>query len=88
MRYLKKRLTIVNKEKNRERMAVVINRYVKKMAEKGWVPRLGVSSGNSFFYWEAYVWMCKPNNAEKQEAIKTAIEQRWEYDENTGNFTW
>ena len=79
MRYLKKRLTVVNKENNQERMAIVINRYVEKMSKKGWIPLVGISAGNSYFYWEAYVRMCLPKNAEEREkAVKDAFENGWQ----------
>lgn len=70
MRYIKKRLTVKNdgfcrsKKPADERIMAVVERYVAKMAKKGWVPYLDICGGNAFFCYEAYVRMAKPKNQE------------------------
>ena len=65
MKTLVKRLTVLNdgfavsNVPARDRMDAVINRYVAKMQKKGWTPNFGVTAGNAFKYWEAYVRLGK-----------------------------
>jgi hypothetical protein len=81
MKHLKKRITVINdgfaktKKSAVERIGIARNRYYKKMSEKGWIPSLRPCSGNSFYHYETYVYLCKPkNNEERDLAIKDACE--------------
>lgn len=67
MRSIKKRLVVKNdgfaksKKPANERIDLVINRYLEKMSNKGWIPSSRISAGNAFFVYECYVRMVKPS---------------------------
>lgn len=94
MRYTKKRLTVINdgfcncKKPASERIDAVINRYVKKMDQRGWIPYCAPTAGNAFTVYEAYVRLCKPlNDDEKKEMESRALESFWTKKENEV-FVW
>ena len=85
MKYLRKRLGVVNdgfcksKVPANVRIHAVINRYVAKMSEKGWIPYVAPSSGNAFAQYEAYVHLCKPvNKSERTEMLSRAKDHGWD----------
>lgn len=63
MRHTRKRLTCANRNdglKNEIAIKKIIDRHVEEMNEKGW--KLDhITSGDSFFHYEAYVHMTKEN---------------------------
>lgn len=70
MRHLRKRLTCVNRGASRENaqeneIAIdkIIKSYIERMVVRGWFLNDGggVTSGDQFFIYEAYVSLCKPN---------------------------
>jgi hypothetical protein len=79
MRYNRRRLVVVNKENNSERVMKSAINYVNKMHKKGWYPTL-YSEGDSFFEYECYVHTVKPKNEkEKADAIQLTIERGWQF---------
>ena len=87
MRYATKRLTIVNKNDADKRIDQYINKHAEKMSKKGWIPRVGPSAGNAFFYYEAYVYMCKPKDQDEKEWLhKNALDVGWSY--KKGIYSW
>ena len=80
MRSIKKRLTVKNDgfaktSKSADcRMNNVVNRYLKKMSMKGWIP-LYVSAGNAFFVYESYIRMVSPSAEEIEQYEKNAVSE-------------
>jgi len=82
MRSLRKRLTVVNKSdgSNEARVDASIERYVAKMEKRGWffsTASAGLSSGHSFFQYEAYVTIYKPNLKSQRDLDLIA---KWEHE--------
>jgi len=77
MRTLRKRLTCANRgnstvdqEANEIAITKIRDRYIQKMREKGWFWREDLAqetSGNSFFQYELYTTLYKPNPNNSQD---------------------
>lgn len=63
MRVIVKRLTCVNRgdsEQNQRAISKIVDRYVQKMASKGWtVDESYRTAGNAYFRYEAYIRLHK-----------------------------
>ena len=92
MRYLRKRLTVINdgfcksEIPANKRIDKVIDRYVTKMSKKGWIPHVGVSCGNDFAQYEAYVRMCFPKNKSERELAHSAATD-WKFNNETKTYS-
>lgn len=80
MRSLRKRVVVINdgfaksKISARQRINIVVNRYLEKMSKKGWIPTR-VSTGDNFAEFEAYISMAKPDDEkEKEYLIKDGVD--------------
>ncbi|MDX8400926.1 MAG: hypothetical protein R8K20_11875 [Gallionellaceae bacterium] len=94
MREIRKRLTCANRhdqEKNNIAIHNVLETYVSKMEQKGWIfvdRWAGISSGNSFFQYELYVSLSKPSSPKDFNAIaKSELSTVLDKVEEKGNVT-
>ena len=84
MRTLRKRLTIQNRnnaEANDKAMEVVKNRYIQKMEKSGWrffQSQAFETGGNSYFKYETYITLYKPNPNSTSDLEQIA---KWEAEE-------
>ena len=89
---LRKRLAVKNdgfcncKKSAKYRIDVVINRYLAKMSKKGWYPTSSPAAGNCFAFYEAIIYMQKPDSQSVVGARKLALEQG--FLEKDGVFYW